>query len=442
MNFDELKDLLRQNGVVGAGGAGFPSYAKLDKRADTLILNCAECEPLLRLHRQVLEQHAEDILIALDLLAKAAEVTQVYIALKHSYKRAIEAVNAVLPSFPNMKVCTLPEIYPAGDEVVLTYEVTGRVVPPGAIPLAVGVTVFNVETVYNVYQATKGIPVTHKFVTIAGAVASPITLKVPIGMTLGELVPLAGGATVSDPVFWVGGPMMGRVGTAYEPVTKTTNAVLILPQDHYVVKKKQAKAPIDLARAMAACCQCSYCTDLCPRHLLGHPINPSEFMRVSSNGITGQTEPYLNSFFCSGCGLCEVFSCCQGLSPRNLLAVCKSSLRQKGVKPPQNVPLAPVSDVRKYRQIPVERLLARLDLTAYKHPAPLTDTEVSTKQVRLSLSQHIGAPSVPTVAVGDSVTVGQLIAAPATEALSVGLHSSVNGIVKDVTDTGIVITAN
>ena len=147
MNIEQLKDLLREAGVVGAGGAGFPTYAKLSPKADTLILNCAECEPLLRLHRQVLRMYTHEILSTLYEISKIVGTKDICIGIKASYKGTVEALKAEICSFDNMRVCTLPEVYPAGDEVVLTYEATGRVVPAGQIPLSVGVTVLNVETV-------------------------------------------------------------------------------------------------------------------------------------------------------------------------------------------------------------------------------------------------------------------------------------------------------
>ena len=144
MNIDQLKDLLREAGVVGAGGAGFPTYAKLSPKADTLILNCAECEPLLRLHRQVLRMYTHEILSTLYEISKIIGTKDICSGIKASYKGTVEALKAEICSFDSMRVCTLPEVYPAGDEVVLTYEATGRVVPAGQIPLSVGVTVLNV----------------------------------------------------------------------------------------------------------------------------------------------------------------------------------------------------------------------------------------------------------------------------------------------------------
>ena len=291
--FEQLKEVMRENGIVGAGGAGFPSYAKLDQSVDTIILNCAECEPLLRLHRQLLETKALEILRALDVIAKTIGVKNVYIALKKAYKDAIRAVEAELDSFENIKLATLDEVYPAGDEVILIYEVTGRVVNPGALPLSVGVNVFNVETIYNVYKALNGEAVTEKYVTVTGEVKNPQTFIVPVGTKLSKLVEMAGGKTVNDAEYIMGGPMMGPLGSVEDYVTKTSNAIIVLPSDHYVVMKKKANSNIGIKRAMASCSQCHYCTDLCPRHMLGHPIQPHMFMRVVSNHDTRDVQPYV-----------------------------------------------------------------------------------------------------------------------------------------------------
>ncbi len=126
-----------------------------------------------------------------------------------------------------MKIHLLDEVYPMGDEVVLIYEATGRVCRPGGLPIEQGVIVFNVETIYNVYQALESQkPVTDKYVSVVAEVKDPVTVKVPLGCTLEEVVAQAGGTTTKDPVYFVGGPMMGRIVNGSDPVTKTTNAVL------------------------------------------------------------------------------------------------------------------------------------------------------------------------------------------------------------------------
>ena len=435
MDFNALSQIMKNAGVAGAGGAGFPSYAKLNKAADTIILNCAECEPLLKLHRQVLEFHAEEILSALVAIADAVEASRVIIAVKPSYKGAIAAVNKLLPNYPNTEIGLLPEIYPAGDEVVTIYETTGRVVPPGKIPISVGVTVFNVETALNVARAMKeNAPVTYKYITICGEVRNPVTLKAPLGITYGELIEMAGGATVEHPVLIAGGPMTGMIAHANDVVTKTSNAVLVMPEHQYIVAKRLTPLSIDMKRAMSVCCNCRMCTDLCSRNLLGHPIDPQRFMQVATSGVTNDTKPYINTMFCSACGLCEMYACGQGLNPRTMISATKGMLRKNGIKIPDDVVMKDVSPTRKYRLVPMDRLKSRLGLDKYDLPAPLKEDIVPAKSVKIMLSQSIGAPAKACVKVGDAVKCGDEVGAPAENALSLPVHASVDGTVAEVTE--------
>ncbi len=438
ISIEDLSALLQKNGIVGAGGAGFPTYAKLDKRAGTIIMNCAECEPLLKLHRQLLEQNAHEITRTFHMLAECVGAKEAVIGIKKAYKRTIAALLGSIGEYPEMRLGLLDEVYPAGDEVVLIYEVTGKVVPPGGLPIESGVAVFNVETVYNIYKAlVLDRPVEDKLVSIVGEVENPATVRLPLGCTIEEAVRQAGKVTVRNPVFFIGGPMMGFEGSGLLPVTKTTNAVLVLPEEHLLVQRKRRRSSIDLKRAAAACCQCTMCTDLCPRHLLGHPIEPHKFMRAATCRDIQDTDIFLDTMFCSSCGLCENYSCMQGLSPRSLIADYKSGLRAHGIKPPK-VEAAPVAKEREYRKAPMERLMARLDLTRYDRPAPITEMTGEVKNVKLMLSQHIGAPAVPVVKEGDWAEKGQMIAEPA-KGLSVAIHASVSGRVVEVTEKYIII---
>lgn len=435
----ELSQVLRLSGTVGAGGAGFPTYAKLDERAETVIMNCAECEPLLKLHRQLLEKNAHEILQAFHIIAQCVGAKEAVIGIKKAYAKTIEALLPVMGAYPEMRLGLLEEVYPAGDEVVLIYEVTGKIVPPGGLPIESGVAVFNVETVYNVYRAAiLGRPVEDKLISVVGEVRQPVTLRVPIGCSIEEVVQAAGGAVIEDPVYLIGGPMMGFIGNGALPVTKTTNAVLVLPETHQLIQKKRRKPSIDLKRAAAACCQCTMCTDLCPRHLLGHPIEPHKFMRAATCKDIQDPDIFLHTMFCSSCGLCENYSCMQGLSPRSLIADYKAGLRTHGIKPPKvEAPVAAAKE-REFRKAPMERLLARLNLTQYHKPAPLMETELPVNRVKLLCSQHIGAPAIPVVSQGEAVEKGQMAARPA-EGLSVAVHASISGIVTQVTEKYIMI---
>lgn len=439
MEIKELSNILQQNGIVGAGGAGFPTYAKLDERAETIILNCAECEPLLRLHRQLLEKHAREIVETFHMIGQTVGAKDIIIGIKKAYKKTIEALNECIGDYEGVRLGLLDEVYPAGDEVVLIYEVTGKVVRPGGLPIESGVAVFNVETVYNVYRAMKhNTPVVDKLVSVVAEVNNPITVRVPIGCTIEEVVAMAGGVTTPNAVYFIGGPMMGNIGTGAQTVTKTTNAVLVLPENHLIIQKKKSKASIDLKRAAASCCQCTMCTDLCPRHLLGHPIEPHKFMQAATCKDMQKTEIFINTMFCCSCGLCELYSCMQSLSPRSLMAEYKVGLRANGIKPPQGVEAKAVGPEREYRKVPMERLMARLDLTKYDREAPLDDVVVDMKRVKIMLSQHIGAPASAVVKSGDKVEMGQVIAEPG-KGLSVAIHASISGTVTEVNDKYVII---
>ncbi|MCR5279396.1 MAG: 4Fe-4S dicluster domain-containing protein [Lachnospiraceae bacterium] len=437
MDIETLSKILRENGVVGAGGAGFPTYGKLSDKADTIILNCAECEPLLKLHRQLLLLKCREILKAFSIVKETLNAKNAIIGIKAEYAETVDAIEAILPEFKGITVKKLKSSYPAGDEVVLIYETTGRVVRPGGIPIEQGVAVFNVETMYNTYRALNDHPVTSKLVTIVGEVSDPVTVRVPVGMSIGDALKSAGRVTVDDPVYLIGGPMMGSFKSSADPVTKTTNAIIVLPRDHKLVQRKKTDFKIAKARAASACCQCMTCTDLCPRHNLGHPIEPHLFMRAVANGDAGNTEAFLNTMYCSSCGLCENFSCPQGLNPRSMMAEVKSELRKNGIKPVPKEP-KPVNEAREYRKVPTKRLLARLGLSEYDKEARLNDAIVPANRVSIGLSQHIGAPAVPCVKVGDLVKEGDCIATPAS-GLSVGIHASISGRVLEINERFVII---
>ncbi len=439
MELNELKDLLRASGVVGAGGAGFPTYAKLSDKADTIILNCAECEPLLKLHRQLLEEYTVEILTALSEMLRATGAKTAVIAVKEHYTATIRALEAEIADYPSISVCKLRSVYPSGDEIILIKDVTGRLVQPGNLPVSVGVTACNVESVYNVYLALSGKGVTHKYVTVAGEVAEPITLLAPIGTKISELVSAAGGVTREDVEYISGGPMMGKIVNPGDVVTKTTNAILVLPADHSVILNKTRNPKISLRRAMAVCCQCRSCTELCSRHVVGYPVEPHMVMRVLSNGGKGDIEALKGSLFCSDCGLCENYSCPQDLSPRALIAEMKAALRQSGGRLPQGVMANAEDENAEYRRVSVDRLTMRLGLKKYDRPAPISE-DFNTSTVKILLSQHIGAPADAAVSVGDKVKAGDVIAIAKEGALSVNIHASIDGKVTAVTPKYIKIS--
>ena len=188
-------DQVAAAGVVGAGGAGFPTHVKLRGRADTVIVNAAECEPLLHKDKEILRTRPDAVVEGLGMAMQLLGAKRGIVGIKEKYREVIDTLAGRLSA--GMSIAPLTDTYPAGDEFILTYDVTGRVVPPGGLPLDVGVVSINVETALNI-SASGTRPVTEKFLTIGGAVADPVTLRVPVGISLGECVSAAGGATVPD----------------------------------------------------------------------------------------------------------------------------------------------------------------------------------------------------------------------------------------------------
>lgn len=438
MQIEELKSIAREHGIVGAGGAGFPSYAKMTQKADTIILNCVECEPLLKLHRQLLAAHTWEIIGMLDEVRHILGAKEAVIGIKSTYTSTIEAVEEIINQYPNVRLCKVRPCYPMGDEVVLIYEATKKVIKPGGLPIDEGVIVYNVETMYNLYRAVHlDVAVTNKIVSIVGEIDTPLTVRVPLGTSVKDAVALAGKLKIDDPAYVMGGPMMGFLGNENTVVTKTTNAIIILPKNHHVVERIKRNAEIERKRASSSCCQCRTCTDLCSRHALGHPIEPHKIMRAVANNDISDLSVFINAAYCSGCGICEKYACPQGLSPKTIIQQFKGGLRASGIRAEKIEP-ASVSDDRELKKVPVERLELRLGLDEYDIPAPFVDTTPTRPYVKIQLSQHIGAPAIAMVKAGDMVKKGQKIA-EAAEGLSVPVHCSIDGRVEYVNDKEIVV---
>ncbi len=441
MKVEELKSLIKNAGVAGAGGAGFPSYAKLNDKADIIILNCAECEPLFRLHRQLLKLYPFEIISTLELIRETLGASEFHIAMKKGYKATAEAVERDIAAFKHGRVDYLKEVYPAGDEIVLIYDAIGKIVPAGGLPIDVGVIVYNVETVLNIHRALNGDKVTHKYVTVGGAVKNPQTLCVPIGTPVQELVELAGGPTQDDTYLLNGGPMTGNLAKGDDTVKKTTNGLLVLPGDNPVIMKRRQNVAVLKRRTMSACCQCQMCTDMCPRNLLGYPIEPHRFMRGVKSDDATDTEAFLNTQYCSQCGICEMVACKQELNPRTLIGFAKVTMAKKGLRRLEKKEAVPLKE-RDMRQLTTARLRQKLDLEKYNNACPLVDEEVKIKRLYVSLSQNIGAPSVSCVKEGQEVKRGELIADAPVDSLGLPIHAPVDAKVLKISDTTIILQAN
>jgi Na+-translocating ferredoxin:NAD+ oxidoreductase RnfC subunit len=447
-----LVEAVRAAGVVGAGGAGFPTHVKLQAKVDTVIANGAECDPLLQCDQRLMESRAAEMVRGVLLAMEATGATRGILALKEEYEGACRALRRAIQSAgagSSLSVLMMESRYPAGDEFVLVYEATGRLVPETGLPLHVGCLVQNVQTLYNLARATKGAAVTHRLLTVAGAVARPVTLWAPVGTAIGEVLGWAGGVqparwserTADDYAVVIGGPMMGRVAADLgEPVTKLTSG---LPRDNAVVRYMSRSRRSWVRRGISTCDQCRDCTDLCPRYLIGHNLKPHQVMRAINYGLERPADKVTAAVLCCECRLCEAYACPLELSPMAYYVSIKEELRAQGwVNEVHKRSEFDPHPMREYRLVPTERLVARLGLTEWEHQSsPLDEGDYKPERVSIPLRQHIGAPAKPVVTAGSRVSVGDLIAKIPGDALGANVHASISGKVARVDERCVEIEA-
>ena len=282
----DVIEAIRRAGVVGAGGAGFPTHVKLNVRAERVILNGAEYEPLLMVDQQTMVRRAEDVVRGLELAMEVAHAPEGVIATKAHYEDAVKVLRRAITGKPNLRLHLMESYYPSGDEKSVIYEVTGSVVPTGKLPIDAGCVVVNVGTALNIAAAVDGMPVTERILTISGDVPEPITVAVPLGVSLREALSLSGfRGDERDYALLSGGPCMGNLVEDWDaPVTKTTGGLIALKRTHPQIRLRMISMEQQAHLARAICCQCNRCTQMCPRHALGLPVEPHKAMRAISTG--------------------------------------------------------------------------------------------------------------------------------------------------------------
>ena len=433
-----LSDTLRAMGVVGAGGAGFPTYVKAKSTVEFMLANGAECEPLLHKDFELMKQYPGEIVAGMASMMSEIGARQGLFGIKSKNREAIHAIEPQAKA-AGIGLVQLGDFYPSGDEYELVYTATGRLIPAGGIPLHVGCVVNNVETLYNVHQARQGKPVTRKFLSVAGAVRRPSSFWVPLGTTFRELIRLAGGAIPEEYGIFVGGLMMGTLTfDEDEVVTKTTGGLILLPREHYLVERKTRTKPARDRIGKSACDQCSYCTEFCPRYLLGYEVNPHKVMRSLGFTLTGAAKWNEWAELCCSCGLCTLYACPEDLFPKEACDNAKADMKSAGIKFVQTKPVQ-VHPMKESRRVPLAMLRRRLKVEEYEAETPFVETNYTPTEVRIKLSQHVGKPATAKVAQGDRVSEGSVIAQVDGDALGVDIHASIDGTVANVTDKYIEI---
>lgn len=433
-----LKELIQKAGVVGAGGAGFPTHVKFVDGIETILVNGTECEPLLKTDFYLLSEEAARLEETLQKLVDITGAKQGVIGIK---KHTAELLGMKEERQVSQKICYkfTGNVYPSGDEIVLIEETLGKAVPAGKLPISVGVVVINVETLYNIANALEEKAVTHKFVTIAGKTDKTYVVKVPVGTPVSHILDSLHITVPEDCSVLDGGPMMGNmINPNTAVVTKTTKSLLVIENNTLCIRLKTQKLADALNRSSGNCCGCRMCTDMCPRYLMGYPIEPHKIVqRLSAKA--NDTKTFMGAFYCSNCGVCQTIACPQNISPNRLFQRVKAELIKNGVKANQMEQTSPKS-VREYRRVPSKRLVNRLGIKKYDHDE-LAFVEIPLpNRVSIPLKQHIGAVGDVLVQTGDKVSEGQLIIRAKENALGANIHASVNGTVFGVSESNITIT--
>lgn len=323
-NRQELIQAVRASGLVGLGGAGFPTHVKLsfgpDKKIDTLVINAAECEPYITVDYRECMENSWDIIGGVYTLVEMMGFQNVIIAVEDNKPDAIEILKNIADKDNELgdivKLMTLKSKYPQGAEKMIVQSATGRRVPPGKLPADVGCVVMNVTSVAFISRYLKtGKPLVSRSLTVSGsAVKNPKNVRVPIGISAGEVIDFCGGFSADPVKIIAGGPMMGTALVNTEvPILKCNNALLAFADDVTVNKKERA------------CIHCGRCADACPMSLVPTNLEKSA-LRKDVNALLKQ-----GVMVCMECGSCA-YSCPAGKPLVQYMRLGKEIVREAGAK--------------------------------------------------------------------------------------------------------------
>jgi len=316
LSADRIKDKIREAGIVGMGGAAFPTVVKLsppkEKTIDTVILNGAECEPYLTGDYRLMVEKPVEIIEGLKILMKELGVSRGFVGIEDNKPGAVRTMKEAAGGQDNIDVCALPTKYPEGAEKMLIKALTERDVPPRCLPMDVHVVVQNIGTAVAIYEAVRyGKPLIERVVTVTGeGVNEPKNLLVKIGTFVSHLIEECGGLKDESLKVIAGGPMMGfAISSLDVPVTKGTSGIVVLTEGEIVH-----------AEDYGPCIRCGRCIDICPMGLM-----PSMLSIYSEKGFYEGAKEY-NLFDCFECGSCA-FVCPSKRPIVQLVRVAKSMVK-------------------------------------------------------------------------------------------------------------------
>lgn len=311
---DELIEALKNSGIVGLGGAGFPTYVKFNadpEKIEELIINGAECEPYITSDNCTMIDRADDMAYALWLLKKHLCIKKVIIGIEKNKPNAIASMKALAEKIEGVTVKILPSVYPQGGEKVLVYHTTGKTVPAGKLPIDVGCIVCNCTTLAEIGRfALTGMPLVEKCVTVDGsAVNTPKNVIVPIGTSIQDVVDFCGGFKSEPGKIIYGGPMMGiTVPDASTPIIKNTNAIIAFSEKDSAPAKPQP------------CIRCGRCVNACP-----FSLNPPLIAKALAGKDT-------DALYKLGADVCMECGCCAFVCPANRPIVQNNKIAKAELK--------------------------------------------------------------------------------------------------------------
>jgi Na+-translocating ferredoxin:NAD+ oxidoreductase RnfC subunit len=331
-------------------------------------------------------------------------------------------------------VVAVDDVARCGEPADLALDVAGARVPPGGDPLSAGVLVVDAAAAIALGAAA---PVVERTVTIAGGVARPGVGRVPVGVSIDELVAAAGGATCGPAWVALGdGPLAGRPLDRDDVVTKATRAIFVAAAGSDLVRRARLPLGDAVRRSLAACERCAMCADVCPPRLLGGRLRPDDLVRALSTPWVAREE-MAAALECGSCGLCDV-ACPSGLSPRALVEATARALADRGVRPP--APGRP-HEARASRRLSLALVARRLGLGDAPPELPWEHWSLAPARVELPLKQSLGAAARPTVRPGDRVARGAPVASPPDGAVGAAVHASIAGTVVEIARGAVIIAA-
>lgn len=316
----EIVDIVRDAGITGMGGAGFPTHVKISSavgKADTIIVNGAECEPYITSDHRLMLEHGEKVIAGLRFIMKALSLKHAFIGIEDNKMNAVQHLKSLVGEKNDITVEALHTCYPQGAEKQLIQRITGREIPPAKLPADVGCCVFNVATVAAVYDAVaSGLPLVQRVVTVTGgSIKNPVNLLAPFGTSFNHLIEEADGFVEAPARVLSGGPMMGVAQYDLSvSLGKATNCVLCF-----------SKKEMPITDAQNCCIRCARCVNVCPMHLT--PV----YMNLYAKKAEWRETEELRIMDCMECG------CCQYICPGRIPLVqqfrsAKFELRQLAMK--------------------------------------------------------------------------------------------------------------